>query len=208
MKLFSPAAERNKAPFAEVLRNILPETGLVLEIAGGSGQHAAFMAAHFPGLEWQTTERDERELASMRAYRQESDLANYLPPMRLDVFDVPWRVLSADAIVCMNMVHISPWEATLRLLEGAADVLRDGGVLCLYGPYRRTHEATVPSNEQFDASLRQRDPSWGLRVLEDVAKEAKVRALELQVIHPMPANNLTVVFRRTHGLSDEPTRCN
>tara|TARA_B100000674_G_C37727254_1_gene862606 strand:+ start:148 stop:741 length:594 start_codon:yes stop_codon:yes gene_type:complete len=196
MKLFSPAAERNKAPFAHVLKSVLPESGLVLEVAGGTGQHAAFMAANFPTLRWQPVEREERELASMRAYREESDLDNLLEPLALDVFDEPWSVETADAIVCMNMIHISPWEATLKLLDGAQRVLSSGNPLVLYGPYRRHDQPTAPSNESFDESLKSRDPSWGLRFLEDVSEEAQARNFELQLIQPMPANNLTVVFKR------------
>jgi hypothetical protein len=196
MKLFSPAAERNKAPLAQILAGILPKEGTVLEIASGSGQHAAFMAARFPDLKWQPSERDERELASIRAYREESRLVNLLEPLRLDVLETPWALASADAIVCMNMVHISPWRVTLGLLDGAQALLAKGAPLCLYGPYRRQDTPTAPSNEAFDASLRSRDAEWGLRVLEDVAAEAEERGFELELIQPMPANNLTVSFRR------------
>ena len=196
MKLFSAAAERNKAPFAQVLKTVLPETGLVLEIAGGTGQHAAFMSAQFPNLQWQPAERHERELASMHMYREESGLENFLPPVQIDVFDQPWAVEQADAMVCMNMIHISPWDATLKLLDGASRALSTGAPLCLYGPYRRKDQPTAESNEGFDQSLKSRDPSWGLRYLEDVSREAKERGFELTLIQPMPANNLTVVFTR------------
>ena len=196
MKFFSPAAERNKAPFAQVLKTILPETGLVLEVAGGTGQHAAFMAAHFPNLQWQPAERQERELSSMREYRAEAELENFLEPLQLDVFDDPWPIDQADALVCMNMIHISPWEATLHLLKGASQVLSSGAPLILYGPYRRQDQPTAPSNESFDESLKSRDPSWGLRQLEEVASEAEARDFELNLIQAMPANNLTVVFLR------------
>jgi SAM-dependent methyltransferase len=196
MKLFSPAAERNKAPFAQVLKGILPDQGLVLEIAGGSGQHAAFMAAQFPKLDWLTADRTERELASMRAYRDEAELPNFLEPVQIDVFDEPWAVERADALVCMNMIHISPWEATLKLLDGASRVLAKGAPLCLYGPYRRRDQPTSPSNESFDLSLKSRDQTWGLRILEDVSAEAETRGFSLELIQPMPANNLTLAFRR------------
>jgi hypothetical protein len=197
MKLFSPAAERNKAPFAQVLKGILPDEGLVLEIAGGSGQHAAFMAAQFPKLTWQTADRTERELASMRAYRDEAQLDNFLAPVQIDVFDEPWSVERADALVCMNMIHISPWEATLKLLDGASRMLGKDAPLCLYGPYRRRDQPTPQSNESFDISLKSRDDTWGLRILEDVSAEAEKRGFSLELIQPMPANNLTLAFRRT-----------
>lgn len=196
MKLFSPAAERNKAPFAQVLRSLLPERGRVLEIASGSGQHAAFMARTFPHLSWQPSERDDRELASIHAYREEAGQANLLPPVRLDVLDTPWDAGPANALVCMNMIHISPWETTAALFRGAGRLLDDDEPCCLYGPFRRLNGATAPSNEAFDTSLRARDPAWGLRVLEDVATVAEAAGFRLQDIHPMPANNLVVTFRR------------
>ena len=132
----------------------------------------------------------------MRTYREDCGLENFLEPVQIDVFDEPWAIEQADAMVCMNMIHISPWEATLKLLDGASRVLSSGAPLCLYGPYRRRDQPTAPSNEAFDLSLQGRDSSWGLRFLEDVSEEAKGRGFGLELIQAMPANNLTVVFTR------------
>jgi hypothetical protein len=192
----APAALRNRDPIAAVLREVLPERGTVLEIASGSGEHAVHFASLFPHLAWQPSDPDEEALESIAAWRAQAGLPNLLEPFRLDAARAPWPVARADALLCINMVHISPWTATLGLLRGAASLLPAEAPLILYGPYRRAGVPTAPSNEAFDASLRARDPEWGLRDLEAVAAEARSNGLHLERVTEMPANNLTVVFRR------------
>ena len=196
MKRFAPATERNREPLAAVLREILPAEGCLLEIASGTGEHAAFFAALFPRLRWQPTDPDPEALASIASWRDEAGLDNLLPPLRLDASAESWPVASADAILCVNMVHISPWEATVGLMRGAGRLLAAGAPLVLYGPYRRAGVPTAPSNEAFDESLRSRDRQWGLRELDAVAAEASSSGLRLDRVVEMPANNLTIVFRR------------
>jgi hypothetical protein len=169
----------------------------LLEVASGTGEHAACFAGLFPRLLWQPTDPDPDALASIAAWRQEAGLTNLLQPLRLNAAQEPWPLASADAILCVNMVHISPWTATAGLMRGAGRVLPAGAPLILYGPFRRAGIPTAPSNEAFDASLRARDPTWGLRDLEEIAAEAARNGLGLERIVPMPANNLSVVFRKT-----------
>lgn len=195
MKQHSPACERNRAPILEQLQALLPPSGLVLEIASGSGQHAVHFAAGLPGLHWQPTDADPVALASVAAWRAEAALPNLLPPLALSVLE-PWPIAQADAIFCANMVHISPWECTLALLAGAARVLPPGGRLVLYGPYRRDGQM-VASNVAFDESLRRRDPRWGVRDLE--ALLAAATGFSLERIVEMPANNLIVSLSRDAG---------
>ena len=196
MKRHAPAAERNREPIAAVLGEALPERGLVLEVASGTGQHAAWFAGLFPHLRWQPSDPDPEALASIRAWREESGLANLLEPVLLDASAEAWPVEAADAILCINMVHISPWVATVGLMLGAGRLLAPGSPLLLYGPYRRAGVPTAPSNEAFDFSLRARDPRWGLRELKAVAAEAERHGLRFERLFEMPANNVTVVFRR------------
>jgi SAM-dependent methyltransferase len=190
----SPSAARNRGPILDVLRRVLPAEGLVLEIASGTGEHVIHFAQHLPGLVWQPSDADADSMASIEAWRAAARLANVRPALALDVLAEPWPVQQADAIVCINMIHISPWTATEALLRGAARTLRPGGVLYLYGPYRRRGRPTAPSNEAFDADLRRRDPEWGLRELEAVADAAARRGLRLRETVDMPANNLSVVI--------------
>ena len=192
----SPAAARNAAPIAEVLHAVLPQRGLVLEIASGSGEHAVHFAREFPGLLFQPSDPEPAALRSIDAWRAEAGLFNLLPAVALDVRAASWPVEAADAILCINMIHISPWFATVGLLRGAAKLLGEGAPLYLYGPYRRAGVETAPSNEAFDESLKARDPEWGLRNLEEVAAEAERHGLALDRIVEMPANNLSAVFRR------------
>jgi SAM-dependent methyltransferase len=192
----APAAERNRAPIADVLRQVLPPGGLVLEVASGTGQHSAWFAGDFPHLIWQPSDPDPDALASIAAWREEAGAVNLLPPIRLDAAAWPWPVDRADAILCINMVHISPWRATLGLLRGAAALLPSGGPLILYGPYRRAEVITATSNQAFDLSLKSRNPEWGLRNLEDVSAAAEARELRFERLFEMPANNLTLVYRR------------
>jgi len=196
MKRHAPAAERNREPIADVLRQVLPDSGLMLEVASGTGQHAAWFAGAFPDLMWRPSDPDPGSLASIAAWREEAALPNLLAPVRLDAQAWPWPVERADAILCVNMVHISPWAATLGLLRGAAALLRPSAPLILYGPYRRADAVTAPSNEAFDLSLKSRDPLWGLRNLDDVSGAAEAQGLRFERLFEMPANNLTLVYRR------------
>jgi len=197
MKHHAPATERNREPIAAVLREVLPERGTVLEVASGTGEHAAYFAGLFPHLLWQPSDPDPEALESIRGWREEARLANLLEPLRLDAAAAVWPVARAEAILCVNMVHISPWAASLGLLGGAGRLLPPGAPLILYGPYRRADVPTAPSNEAFDASLRTRDPEWGLRGLETVVAKAAARGLAFERLFEMPANNVTVVFRRS-----------
>jgi SAM-dependent methyltransferase len=192
----APAAERNREPIAAVLREVLPERGTVLEVASGTGQHAAYFASLFPDLLWQPSDPDPDAMDSIRAWRLEAGPGNLLEPVELDAAAPVWPVERAEAILCVNMVHISPWAATQGLLRGAGRVLAAGAPLILYGPYRRAGVPTAPSNEAFDASLRARNPQWGLRELETVAAEAEANGLSFERLFEMPANNVTAVFRK------------
>ena len=195
MKRHAPAAERNREPIAAALSEVLPEGGLVLEVASGTGEHAVHLAAAFAALEWQPSDPDPEALASIRAWRGEAALANLREPLRLDAAADSWPLERADAILCINMVHISPWAATVGLMRGAGRLLAPGAPLILYGPYRRAGVPTAPSNEAFDASLKARDPEWGLRSLETVTAEAERNGLRFDRLFEMPANNVTLVFR-------------
>ncbi len=194
--LTSPSVARNRDPILTILRRVLPSSGTVLEIASGTGEHAVYFAGALPHLTWQPTDRDEAALESIAAHREASALPNLLAPLALDAAASEWPVDRADAIVAINMVHISPWRATQGLMIGAGRILPPGGVLYLYGAYKENGAHTAPSNEAFDHDLRRRNPEWGVRDLEEVAKLAKSRGLELVERIPMPANNLSLVFRR------------
>lgn len=190
----APATARNRDPIADVLTAELPAEGLVLEVASGSGEHCAYFAGRFPALTWQPSDPDADAQASIADWCD--GLANVLPPLALDAAADDWPVAAADAILCVNMVHISPWEATLGLMAGAGRLLASGAPLILYGPYRQQGVPTAESNEAFDLSLKARDSRWGLRYVEDVSAAAAAQGLVLQRIVEMPANNLTLVFRR------------
>ncbi|HVI97813.1 MAG TPA: DUF938 domain-containing protein [Sphingomonas sp.] len=190
----APATRRNREAIAEVLMNALPVTGLVLEVASGSGEHCAHFAHEFPGLNWQPSDPDADARASIASWCK--GMANVRPPLDLDAVASEWPIDRADAVVCINMVHVSPWEATLGLLAGAAQVLPRGGPLVLYGPYRRDDAPTAESNEAFDISLKARDPRWGLRRVEDVRAAAEDAGFAFDRLVEMPANNLSLVFRR------------
>ena len=192
----APHVARNAAPIIEVLRDVLPESGLVLEVASGSGEHALAFARAFPNLLWQPSDPDPAALASIEAWRATEGLPNLLAPLSLDAAATDWPIGHGDAILCINMVHISPWAATLGLLDGAARLLAPDAPLYLYGAYRRDGVPTAPSNEAFDASLKARNPEWGVRRLEDVTAEAERRGLCFDRVVEMPANNLSVTFRR------------
>ena len=193
----SPAALRNRDPILEVLRPRLSATGLVLEIAAGSGEHAVWLSRALPGLSWRPTDPDPDALASIAAWCAAEGPPNLLEPLALNASEPDaWPVDQADAIVCINMIHISPWAATQGLMAGAGRILPVGGLLYLYGPYREAGRSTAPSNEAFDASLKARNPAWGLRLTDDVAVLAAARGLALTDRIEMPANNLSLVFER------------
>jgi hypothetical protein len=192
----APHALRNRAPILEVLRRVLPESGLVLEIASGSGEHAAAFAAALPLITWQPTDLDPGALASIAAHGADAALPNLRPPLLLDVESASWPVASAAAITCCNMIHIAPWSACLGLLAGAARTLPAGGLLYLYGPFRRDGNHTSDSNQAFDEDLRRRNPAWGVRDLGEVTAFAAANGLDRTEIVEMPANNLSVLFRR------------
>jgi SAM-dependent methyltransferase len=187
---------RNREPIAEVLRSVLPERGLVLEVASGTGEHAEYFAGIFPDLLWQPTDADPVALHWSRARKEKAGRPNLLDPLPLDTTDAAWPVEHADAMLCSNMVHISPWAAAEGLMRGAGRLLGSGAPLILYGPYRRAGVPTAPSNEALDASLRARDPSGGLRTVEQVRAEAEANGFNFERLVEMPANNLTLVFRR------------
>ncbi|WP_321886515.1 DUF938 domain-containing protein [Paraburkholderia bannensis] len=196
LRLTAPAAARNAAPILDVLRTALPARGTVLEIASGTGQHAVHFAAALPDIDWQPSDADPRARASIDAWRAHAGLANLCAPLDLDVRSEPWPIEAVDAIVCINMIHIAPWEAAIALMKGAGARIASGGVLVLYGPYRRDGAHTAPSNEAFDADLRARDPAWGVRDLEAVDALARAEGFVCEAVVPMPANNFTVVFRK------------
>jgi len=195
---FSPAAERNRDPILAVLRAAFPATGTVLEIASGSGQHAVHFAAALPGLTWVPSDPSAEARASIADYAAEAGLANLRGPLDLDVCAPAWWTGCdpVDAVLCCNMVHIAPWEATLGLFVGLGHLVRPGGVVALYGPFSRDGAHTAPSNAAFDADLKSRDPRWGVRALEDVADVAADAGFVQTHIDAMPANNLTVRFVR------------
>ena len=191
----APAAARNREPILAVLREVLPATGVVLEIASGSGEHAMWFAQALPGIEWQPSDGDDGARASIAAWRAQAGLANLRAPVALDAAaPETWPVARADAVVCINMIHIAPWAAAEGLFAGAARVLPAGGVLFLYGPYREGGRHTAPSNEAFDADLRRRNPEWGVRDLDAVTALAARHGFALARRVAMPANNLSVVF--------------
>ncbi|EFH13528.1 DUF938 domain-containing protein [Teichococcus cervicalis] len=192
----APAALRNRDPILAVLRDVLPPAGLLLEIASGSGEHALHWARHLPGWTIQPSDADPAARASTDAWAAGAGLDNLRPALPLDAAAADWPVARADAVLCVNMIHIAPWPATPGLLRGAARCLAPGAPLILYGPFRRAGQALEPSNAEFDASLRQRHPEWGLRVLEEVAAEAARAGFGPPATVAMPANNLSVIFRR------------
>jgi len=199
-RLSSPAAQRNRGPILEVLRRVLPSSGRVLEVASGSGEHVVFFAKALPDLVWQPSDPDPAALDSVKAWTAHAGLSNVLAPLVLDVTRARWAysIDAVDAVVCINMIHIAPWEACLGLFYGCEALLSPGAPLVLYGPFLRSGVHTAASNVAFDASLRRQDPRWGLRDLDDVVREAGLRGFELAQVVEMPANNLTVVLRYTN----------
>lgn len=192
----SPAAQRNRAPIADILAEELPASGLVLEIASGTGEHVIHFAECLPQLAWQPSDPEPQARASIEAYLAETALENVRAPITLDAIATDWPIDAADAIVCINMVHISPWEATEGLFAGAARILTDGAPLVLYGPYIEESVETAPSNLAFDDSLKARDSRWGLRDLTDVDALSARKGLTRMRRVAMPANNLLLVYRK------------
>lgn len=192
----APAAERNKQPILEVLREVLPPVGVVLELGSGSGQHVVHFARALPAVVFQPSDPDPGARRSIEAWAREEQLPNVRAPLALDAEAERWVDAQIAAVLALNVVHISPWSVTPAILAGAARHLDPGGVLFLYGPYRRGGQHTAPSNEAFDRSLRERDPRWGVRDLEAVVEAGRERGLVLEREVAMPANNLSLVFRR------------
>lgn len=199
LRQHSPSAERNREPILAVLRQVLPATGRVLEIASGTGQHAIHFARAMPGLDWQPSDADEEARASIAAWTAHEGLPNIRAPLALDVHQAEWGVDALDAVVCINMIHISPWSAAQALFAGAGHRLADGGVLYLYGPYKRGGAHTSPSNEAFDQQLRRRDPEWGVRDMEAVTALGAAAGFVRDEPVAMPANNFSLVFRKRAG---------
>tara|TARA_R110002020_G_scaffold34066_32_gene103933 strand:+ start:11115 stop:11723 length:609 start_codon:yes stop_codon:yes gene_type:complete len=195
-KLTSPSALRNRGPIADLLRHVLPDSGTVLEIASGSGEHVIHFASLFPHLVWQPSDPSPQARASTLHWVQAEAVTNVAPPLDIDASSETWPIEWANAMIAINMVHISPWPATQGLLKAAGKLLPAGGILVLYGPYRRRGRPLEPSNVEFDASLRARNPEWGIRLLEDVARAAEPAGLAMTSVTEMPANNLGVVFTR------------
>jgi len=196
-KGFAPATERNRQPILDVLRRVLPPKGLVLEVASGTGQHVLFFSEHLPALEWQPTDTSSDALRSIGAWVAEAARENLLPPLELDVRWPDWPVTTADALMCINMIHISPWETTEALFRGASGLLTGGSHLITYGPYRLHGEHTAPSNSAFDESLRSRNAHWGVRDIDELAELGSRTGFTLQDRVDMPANNMTLVWTRS-----------
>lgn len=191
----APAAQRNREPIAKVLDEWLPDSGLVLEIASGTGGHAAFFAERFASLQWQPSDLHPDALSSIRAWRDAAGLPNLSEPIIVDAASNDWPIDRADAVLSINMVHISPWTSALGLIAGAARILPAGAPLILYGPWLKDDIPTVESNLAFDADLKRRDPQWGLRGVEDFADSA-VGRFDLVETRPMPANNLMLLLTK------------
>ena len=197
MRRSAPAALRNRAPILEVLKQVLPASGLVLELASGTGEHVVYFARHLPGLTWQPSDPDVQALGSIAAWRETAGCANLREPLQLDAASAHWPIANADAMLCINMMHISPWAVTEGLMRGAGRLLPSAAPLVIYGPFRRAGQVLEPSNAAFDADLRLRNPEWGLRQLADVAACALAQGLALEQVIQMPTNNLSLVFRKS-----------
>lgn len=195
-KGFAPAAERNRQPILEVLARVLPKSGLVLEIASGTGQHSVFFSERLPSLRWQPTDTAPDALQSIRSWVDEENRDNLLRPIELDVRWPTWPVATVDAMLCVNMIHISPWETTEALFAGAQGLLAPGAPLVTYGPYRLHGKHTAPSNVAFDESLRSRNARWGVRDIDELTTLAQHTGFELEERVEMPANNMTLVWKR------------
>jgi len=206
---YAPATERNREAIYEVLKNNLPETGTLLEVASGTGEHAAWIGARLPAFTWQTSEYDTDLFPSIKAHIQASEANNISPPVHIDVVQNDWGLEEkkiallqnkTNIIICANMIHIAPWEVAIGLMQGASRFLNENGLLFIYGPFFQSDVETAPSNIKFDGWLKERDSSWGIRQLDDVKNLAQSHNLALHKIHPMPANNLFLQFRKTSNV--------
>ena len=197
---YAPATQRNRDPIFDILVAVLPPTGNILEIASGTGEHAVYFAPKLKDHQWIPSEPDEMRRQSIEAWRQFNPSSNLANPKNINVLNSDWteplKELEITAIVNINMIHISPWEACLGLMQGAGNLLPLGGVLYLYGPYKQGGKHTAPSNQIFDQSLRAQNKSWGVRNLEDVIEIAQQQGLNLVKTVSMPANNLSVIFHK------------
>jgi hypothetical protein len=202
-KRVAPAAERNKEAIVEILHDVLPAHGLVLEVASGSGQHAVFFARTLPHLSWQPSDADQSARDSIDAYCEEADLTNLRAPMTLDASASEWPIERAVAVVSINMIHIAPWSACLGLFDGSARILPTGAPLVLYGPFAIDGDFIAPSNVAFDQRLRSENAEWGVRELRDVERAARERGFRLDRVVARPANNQVVVFRRSEARTAE-----
>lgn len=200
IRQYAPATQRNREPILEILTKVLLPGSNVLEIASGTGEHAVFFASQLKSCHWTPSDINPTSWESIAAWKHASDVDNLDLPLSIDVTQENWlqqvKGKKIDAIVNINMLHISPWLACLGLMEGAGEILAPGGILYLYGPYKRNGEHTAPSNDSFDRSLRDRNSQWGIRDLEAVIKAAALADLRLQQVIDMPANNLSVIFSR------------
>ena len=198
-RIFSPSASRNREPIFNILKSFLPQDARVLEIASGTGEHGAFACQARPDLRWRPSDLDADSRASQAAWAKALGLDNFLPPLTIDACKQDWGVVDEapyEALVCINMIHISPWEAGLGVIRGAGRYVKPGGVLFFYGAFMRDGRHTAPSNEEFDRSLKTRDPSWGVRDISDVAAVAAKPGFALEKTVDMPANNMCVIFRK------------
>ena len=190
-----PAADRNKEPILSVLQNTLPTRGLVVEVASGTGQHVIHFAKNLGELTWLPSDPDIQFRKSIETRIRNSGLENVKTPLSLDVLGNPWPVSEADAVICINMIHVAPWKAAQALIHGVEHILSEEGVLFMYGPYRRSGKHTAPSNEAFDLRLKDQNPDWGIRDLEDIEKLGERVGLFLETVVEMPANNLSLAFK-------------
>ena len=198
-----PAADRNKEAILTVLNEFVPSTGKVLEVASGTGQHIVHFAKVLGDLDWVPSDPDSDFRVSIQTRIGHEKLGNISSPLDLDVMSRPWPIAKADMVLCSNMIHVAPWEAAQALIKGTEEILTDVGVLFLYGPYRRYGTHTSPSNEAFDAQLRQKNSEWGVRDLESLEQFGQSVGLSLDEVVEMPANNLSLIFRRTSGIKQE-----
>ncbi|MBN3951734.1 MAG: DUF938 domain-containing protein [Nostoc sp. NMS7] len=204
---YAPATQRNSEPIIEVLLQVLPKSGTILEIASGTGEHAVFFAPKLSPRLWLPTDANLQLRASITAWAEHIGCDNLYPPLELDVREPVWAVENPAfdwlnnqpivAIVNINMIHISPWSACLGLMAGAGRILPPGGILYLYGPFKQGGEHTAASDAAFDESLRAQNPEWGVRNFDDVVAVASAQNLTLKQTYQMPANNLSVVFERS-----------
>ncbi|RDD62313.1 DUF938 domain-containing protein [Ferruginivarius sediminum] len=195
-RLHAPATQRNREPILDVLSRVLPGSGIVLELASGTGEHAIWLAQHLRPLVWQPSDADPDMRRSIDAHARLAGARNIRPALAIDVTSRPWPIEFASAAVCVNLLHISPWTATEGMFAGCAEILPAGAPIAIYGPFKRHGQHTAESNARFDSSLRASDSSWGVRDVDDVSTVAERHGFVLEEIVEMPANNLILVFRR------------